>query len=425
MPKVNRKLIAACLRFLLAFFPLVADAQQSITIEECREKAFRNYLLDERDELYGREAEASVDYLRKWVRPEASAFAVISLQSDVPDVEKAMDFSLGMDPLSRDQYRTGVVVKQLLYDGGEFRYKRELTQLERKAGSNRVYLNRILLENRVDDIFFEALESQKSAMIVKQKVELLQERLSNAKALFDNGKILLNEVLLLEVVLEESIGQWNRMKAQERGLRGVLSALIGEEISPGDSLVLPRPGVKQPPEDPFYRNMALEKRMLLLSGKQSLASAMPRAYLFGVGGYASPALDIFDNSFKLYGVVGFSVVVPITAWRDHEKMKRVVSHKMKGVDMELNSMEIERRANIAKVDGAIDALVCKVESARLIMEKCERLRSVSVDLYDAGEISSEELSEAVTRESNAMLEYERCRLELLRARVKRNKIVTM
>ncbi|MGE0092577.1 MAG: TolC family protein [Bacteroidales bacterium] len=413
-----------CLTGVMALFGK-ANAQQVITLDKCREMALEGHGFEHRTKVLANEAEARVSYLEKMVRPQVSAFAVFSYQSDVPDPNSALEFGFDLVPLAKDQYRTGVLVKQQLYGGGEFRYKRELAGLDRLAGENDVYKSRVLLENSVDDLFFEILLLNESKKILESQYGMYCERVGQARALHDNGKVLVTQVLQLELALQKLEVQMEGLVLENDRLRGILAAVTGMDIGLEDSLVVPgHMTVQETVADPFYERFDIEKRKVELSAKVSLSGARPRAYIFGVGGYARPGLDLFDNNPNVYGVAGLSLVIPISAWRDHRQFKRVLDYKMELLESARNSAQIERNASLAGVQGEIVALERKIENDKRLVEKCRNIRVVVTKLHNLGEVAAADVTEALTGEANAMVEMERHSLELLRARIRKNRLVT-
>ncbi|MDD3843911.1 MAG: hypothetical protein PHP33_04610, partial [Bacteroidales bacterium] len=59
-----------------------------------------------------------------------------------------------------------------------------------------------------------------------------------------------------------------------------------------------------------------------------------------------------------------------------------------------------------------------------LVEKCRNIRVVVTKLHNLGEVAAADVTEALTGEANAMVELERHSLELLRARIRKNRLVT-
>ena len=403
----------------------VVNAQNVITLDRCRELAIDNHGIGHKNQVLRLEAEAKVSYLKKMVKPQVSAFIVFSYQSDVPDPNSALEFGFDFIPLAKDQYRSGFLVKQQLYDGGEFRYKRELVGLDKEVEINELYKERVLLENSVDDLFFTILLFSKSLQIIDSQIYMIEEQVGNAKALYDNGKVLITDVMQLELALDELKFQRDDIVSKDLQVRGVLSAVTGKEIGVGDSLVVPY-AMTQPEQlpDPFDKRLEIENLRNASSSRLSLAMARPRAYFFGVGGYARPGLDLFDNSPNVYGVAGISLVIPVTGWRDHKNEVKVLEYKGKLLEIARSSAESKRGALVANADGEIENLERKISNDLVLLEKHIEMRRAVIGLHNLGEVSSAEVTKALSGERNAFLETERHKLELLRARIKRNRIVT-
>jgi len=404
--------------------PFLSFSQNSISLEQCREGALLRYKSAEQREALDNLVKGKREYLRKIVEPELSAFFIASYQSAVTDPNSALEFGFDFELTAKDRYRSGLLIKQLIYGGGEYRLKGDYSRIEGELQKSAITKGELDLFRRVDELFFATLLMERSLALLERQLLLLQEKFSIAQRLLKEGRVASNQLLEAEIALEEAFGRKEGVEENIATLKGVLSSLTAIEIADGDSLVEPTPSLALKVEDPLFERGRLESQKIDLLASLSAAAARPKLHLFAVGGYGRPALDYFSNNFEPYGVVGLSLIVPISDWRGHNRYKRVLSYKG---EMLKNSIELSstlREAAIAEVEGEIRGSVRKIERGERLVERVRELSRVSMELFSLGELSSIELNEVLTREYSISISLERERLEYLRLLLNRGTIAT-
>ena len=121
---------------IMALLPVMAGAQ---SLEECQQAAERNYPLIRQYGLIAQTTELTVSNIRKGWLPQVSASAQATLQSDVVSWPEQMQsvyqqIGLNMRGLRKDQYRVGIDVQQMVFDGGAISSQKNIA---RGAGSQR------------------------------------------------------------------------------------------------------------------------------------------------------------------------------------------------------------------------------------------------------------------------------------------------
>lgn len=93
------------------------------TIEECQKAAEQNYPLIKQYDLIAQTTDLTVRNIQKGWLPQMGSYAQATYQSDVvswPATMKATFSQMGveMKGLTKDQYKVGIDLQQVIYDGG-------------------------------------------------------------------------------------------------------------------------------------------------------------------------------------------------------------------------------------------------------------------------------------------------------------------
>ena len=124
----------------LLMLPIMAQAQ---TLEECQQAAERNYPLIRQYGLIEKMTELTVANIQKQWLPQVTESEQVMYQSDVvawPDEMKGMlgQTGLNFEGLKKDQYRVGLDVQQIVFDGGAIKSQKEIAK--RQAAVKYIYI---------------------------------------------------------------------------------------------------------------------------------------------------------------------------------------------------------------------------------------------------------------------------------------------
>ena len=121
--------------YIIAFVvSAVQMGHAQLTLEKCQEMAQQNYPLIKQYDLIGETTRYTVDNIRKEWLPQVSATAQTTWQNAVsalPDALTGMMATTGNKPegMNKLQYRAGVDVNQLVWDGGRLHRQGEMARL--------------------------------------------------------------------------------------------------------------------------------------------------------------------------------------------------------------------------------------------------------------------------------------------------------
>ena len=143
-----KKILQSFFSIIYTLLLLGATPCMAQTLEECQQAAERNYPLIQQYDLISRTTDLTVANIQKGWLPQVSASAQATYQSDVvswPDQLKTVYTSMGIDMkgLRKDQYKVGIDVSQVVYDGGAISSQKEIARRQGDVDSHRQRLRSI------------------------------------------------------------------------------------------------------------------------------------------------------------------------------------------------------------------------------------------------------------------------------------------
>ena len=413
-----RRLLSVIL--LISVIATSALAQRTLSLSECRKSALETVGLNELREINREDLEQNKKLIVRPFLPDVNVYAHGSYQSDVPNVQDLFDVDLDIVPPSKWQYHAGVSVSQIIYQGGKLALKKDLNEVEHALEENDLDRQEILLESRVDEVYLSLLLAVKEEEILLQQSDALQRKLDEAREAYNSGYLLRKDILDLETKMVGLESKTNAASSRSLSLRKALGALCGLEIGEKDVLLPPREELLSAPvEDPAFGRLALEEKKIAIGRKMAVSAALPRLEAFGTFGYGQWPLNMLKADPDTYGIVGISLLVPVSGWMDVGRRKKILDGKHQSLDIKRNNLLREQETALANLDGEILRYTSLLDGSRSTVAKYEALAEEMKELSARGEVPVSDYTDALDRLSAASLEAEACEIMILKLQLQR------
>ena len=355
---MNRFLIS--LSFIIYHFSF----SQAQTLEECQQAAERNYPLIQQYGLIDKTTKLTVANIQKGWLPQISASAQATLQSDVttfPDKMQTMYQTMGIDMegLKRDQYRVGIDVQQMVFDGGVIKNQKEIAREQGKvqAAQNEVSLYNV--RKRVNEMYFGLLLVDEQILLNKDLQELLAQNEKNLASMVKGGTAAESDFQNVKAERLNVVQQMTGLQAQRSALLRMLSAFCGIEVK---KVVKPMANNQYPITNNQRPELKAIDALLKLADTQEKAlnaALMPKLGVFAQGFCGYPGYNMFEDMmsrrFSLNGMIGARLTWNIGALytRKNDKAKLNVQRSMFNVQRETflynnNLEQIQQNENIER-----------------------------------------------------------------------------
>lgn len=346
----------------LIMLPIMLQAQ---TLEECQRAAENNYPLIRQYGLIDKTTELTVDNIQKGWLPQVSALAQVTYQSDVtswPDQMKSMMTGMGIDMkgLRKDQYKIGVDVNQIIYDGGAMSSQKAIAREQGSVQKAQNDISMYQIRNRVNEMYFSLLLLNEQIKLNNDLQKLLEGNERKLTSMVNGGTAAKSDLQSVKAERLNAVQQATNLTSQKQMLQRILSAFCGMEVRDVRKPVVPYKGARKRSEH-RPELTALDAQLGLLNAREkALDAAMkPKLGIFAQGYYGYPGLNMFEDmmshNWSLNGIIGARLTWNIGALytRKNDKAKlqyqRSLTESNREVFLFNNNLEqIQQNDNIER-----------------------------------------------------------------------------
>ena len=335
------------------------------TLEECQQAAERNYPLIQQYDLISRTTDLTVANIQKGWLPQVSASAQATYQSDVvswPDQLKSVYTSMGIDMkgLRKDQYKVGIDVSQVVYDGGTISSQKEIARRQGAVDEAQTEVTMYQVRRRVNEMYFGLLLLDEQIRLNGDLQTVLESNERKLKAMSEHGTAAESDYLSVKAERLNVRQQAGDLQSQRRSLAAVLSTFCGIEVKnvekPAPSAT---PSQQQSGLRPELRAIDAQLRLADAREQSLKAALMPKLSVFASGFYGYPGYNMFEDmmsrKWSLNGMIGARLSWNIGALYTHKndkakiQLQRDMAETSRRVFLFNNNMEqMQQNENIAR-----------------------------------------------------------------------------
>ncbi|WP_207421902.1 TolC family protein [Desertivirga brevis] len=347
-------------RLIAVLSPIVSTGQQ-LNLETIQQKAREHYPMLEQQRLIDETEHLTLQNLIKGYLPQVSLNAQATYQSDVTSVNIPIP-GIFVNPLSKDQYKAVVDLNQTVFDGRMISNQKQLQKLNSEVEREKVEVELHKLKDRIQQIYLSILlldEQTKQADLIRADIKTGYKK---TEALVNNGVAFRSNLNSLEAELLKADQRKIELMASRKGLIRTLGLFVGEALPINVQLEWPNKievvsKIKRP-ELKLY-----DKQTLLAVQQKKLITSrnLPKASLFGQGGYGRPGLNMLENQFDWFYIGGLRLNWNISNLYTYKKDKQIADINAKSADLQketfllnTNSQLIQQKAEIEKLELLVD-----------------------------------------------------------------------
>ena len=301
---------------LLALSFLNSSAFGQLSIDQCQEKARKNYPQIKQYSLIEQTGAYNISNANKGYLPQLSFSAQATYQSDVTEIPASLGQILSqltgqnvtIASMSKDQYKMVAELQQTIWDGGMISSQKEQIKATTELEKQKLEVDLYTIKERVNHIFFGilALNEQKIQIDLLQKE--LQTNYEKIKAYMQNGVANQADLDMIRVEQLKVKQKKAELNAIQKSYREMLAVMIADTTALTAALEKPvfdtdmnrEFGIKRPELKLFDAQTSL----FASQEKMIRAGNLPKLGVFGQGGYGNPGLNMFNPGFTPYYILG-------------------------------------------------------------------------------------------------------------------------
>jgi len=411
-----RKLVSV----LFFAFTVLWSYGQELSLDSCQSMARRNHPLLRQAGIIDQISELRQQNIQVLNLPQFDLTARASWQSDVTKLALSMPGFAGPEPLSKDQYKTYVDIRQKLFDGGVTKKKEELEQADRLVSKQQNETELYKIKETVNSLYFNALIIQENLRIVDLKRETLGERIKTVSSAVNNGVSLPNELdqLRAENLLTDQ--QKTELKSTQHTTLALLEIVTGSTIT--DQITFLKPtlstiDINNDLKRPEIMLFTLQKSKLDKSVEVLTNSRKPFVYAFGQAGYGRPGLNMLDNNFADWYMVGAGLSWNIWDWHKSSRERSTVKLQKDIIETNLDNFNRSVKMSLKQEENNILKLKNLINSDEQLVSIKDQITKRSAVALENGAITSADYIRDLNAALQAKANLETRKVQLVQASV--------
>ncbi len=359
--------------------------------------------------------------------PDLNFHAQATYQSDVPhigDIEiptapgmPTADINIPMP--SKDQYKMVLEINQTIYDGGATKKSKILEEKYLTAEKQKVEVTLNQVKSTINDIYFSLMLLDKKTALINLSREVLNKRKSTIHSAIENGTMLPSNLDIIEAEILETSQNLNELRQQRKSLIHIMQKLTDTSIAEN--------AIALTPDMPFNITNEIQRPELVLFDlqKASLAASadllntkrLPKLFAFSQAGYGKPGLNMLDDEFNPYYIIGAGIKWNIWDWNTIKRKKETLNIQSSIIETEKAHFSRNTRIALEQQAEQIANYESLIQTDKEIIIRREKItRSVRSQL-DNGVINATEFITELNKEKQAKIQYETHKIQLIKAKI--------
>jgi len=375
--------------FIIFLSVLSITAQQKLNLEECYELVNKNYPLAKQNDLLSKQNDLDLEVINTGKLPKLDLSAQATYQSDITELPISIP-NVTVESPNNDQYKATVSVNQLIYDGGLINVSAEAKTASLRTQQKQLEVSLYQLKKQINQLYFSVLLLQEKRGLLSVKKTQLETKLKEVKAGIEYGMLLPASDKTLEAELLKIEQQFTELDQNKISLLETLSSLIGKKIPLTIELQNPEllttldTKISRPEIDLF----TLQKQQIETSEQLITKKNLPKILGFATGGYGNPGLNMLDNSFQSYYMVGLKLNWNIFDWSASKKQRKSLQINKEIIDNQQEIFELNTSIELNQQQSEINKISAFIHSDETIIDLRKKILNSADSQLKNGVITS-------------------------------------
>ena len=416
----NSGLQLVAILFLTFTFQWVKGQEHSVRLDDCYRWAKENSPVFRQLELNEVIRELRQDNILTANLPQIELKGQATYQSEVTKLNLNLP-NVDFPTLSKDQYGLYFDVSQNIYDGGRTKASRELEEKSYEVENQNTIVDLFQVNEKINQAFFDILILEKQKIILSVAIQTLDERIAEVESAVKNQMLTANELDILQVEKEERLRDLNQIASDKKAAVRVLALLTGHQLSLQSNFQAPEVllfegEIIRPELDYFHsQNEKLSSSEELIRKERN-----PRIYGFARTGVGKPGLNMLDDEFKSYYLVGLGVNWKVTDWKKTKRERLLIHQQKELVNSRQEDFLLAVNHQLISLQEGIEYLNRQLRHDDAILKMRMNIARRSASALMNGEITSSDYMEDLNAENSARLVKESHLIQLKYAIIRYN-----
>lgn len=381
-----------------------AQTGQLLTLEECYTLAREQYPLMRQKDLIEKSRTYNVDNAKMGYLPQVNFAAQATYQSDVTKLTLPdnLPIQINVEPPSKDQYKMYGEVTQSFTDAVFIEPQRKLANSNAVIEQQKLEVELYKLKERVNQLYFGILLIDGQLQQVELLKKDLQTGINRITAAINNGVAYKSNKSELQAEALKVDQRTIELKAMRKAYLDMLGQFINRELDESTQLQTPVTVTTQPninrPELVLFE---AQKKTLDLQDKLIVAKTLPRVSGFFQGGAGRPALNMLENKFSPYYILGVRFGWSLNGFYTFSKDKKLVDINRSLIDVQQQTFLFNTNFALKQQNGELEKLEALIKTDDEIVALRTDVKTASQAQLENGVITSNDFLNKVNAEDQA------------------------
>ena len=406
------------LLFFLLFVPIYFITAQTVTLEQCQQWARENHPVLKQSTIYQQILDLKNENNSTSLLPQVTLNGQATYQSAVTKVPISIP-GMNIPTASKDQYKFYLDLKQTIWDGGLNKAKQLINETENAGNQQQVEVELYQLKEKVNQFYFTSFLVQENLNILGKKNGTLTERRKFMESAVKNGMVLSSELdqLLAELLKTDQLVL--ELRNNRETVLSALAILTGKTVDQLQNMEMTTNPIvldnqlKRPEIDLF----AKQSDLLIANSEILKKQRNPKLFGFGQAGYGRPGLNMLNNQFDTYYLVGVGFNWNVLDWKNTSRQRQVIK-------LQQEIVQTKQQTFVRNIDLATDQQNKQISQLSELLKTdqdliviLERITKVSASKLENGVITTADYIQDLNAETTAKLTVETHKIQLEEARV--------
>lgn len=411
------------LLFIFLFPIQLVYGQNNISLDSCYAWARENYPNLRQGELWKEISMLNLENIKTSYLPKLTLNAQATYQSDVVKINIPLP-GVTIPTVANDQYKAYAEFRQTIWDGGISNISRQLENAILQNHLNVLEIEVYKLNEQVLQAFFTALVVEKQKDVIAAQKTVLNEKLKTIQSGIRNGVVEKSAALIIQAEILNLEQKEIELAAGKNTAVQMLSILTGRPDLNNAKFVF------ETPDNSFNASLNRPELQLFSSQTNQLETQIqlldktrnPKLFGFGQAGYGKPGLNMLNDSFDTYYLVGVGVSWNAFDWKNNDRQKRVLRFQQEMIQEQeatfsqnIQLLLVRQKEQITKLENML------TNDEQMVLLRNEIAKS-SASKLENETITASDYIQDVQAETVSKLNFELHKIQLNEATEKYNLI---
>jgi outer membrane protein TolC len=403
---------------LWLLFPAQLFAQEPVHLSDVQDWAREQHPLLKQKELYQKMGELKLENIESVYLPQIQFNAQATYQSDVTGIDISMP-GVSIPQVSKDQYKMYLDVRQNIWDGGLAKANEILEKAQAEANQQGVEAELYKVREQVNSLFFSSFLVQENLNLLDKKQETLEAQKQKMASGVKHGTVLSSDLDLILAELVKIKQQQIELQSTRETVLSALSILTGKQPGDFETLAIETNDIAfdndiQRPELQLFKK---QTGLLAASSELLQKKRNPKLFGFGQAGYGRPGLNMLNNEFDTYYMVGAGLNWTVFDWKNTKREQEIVQLQQEMVQTQQHQFEQNIQIAMDQEYRKTNQLQEILESDRELIGLQERITKSSASKLENGTITTSDYLKDLNAEMAARITFETHKVQMEAAKI--------